>query len=80
MMVGVVTKAPDGATLNSSYETRLAHDVKLQLLLLQFCLRIINNYINAYKHLNNLCFRRFTVEYMTGLGNAVGKMANKYEC
>ncbi|XP_044173590.1 regulator of telomere elongation helicase 1-like [Acropora millepora] len=35
MMVGVVTKAPDGATLNSSYETR------------------------------------FTVEYMTGLGNAV---------
>lgn len=22
MMVGVVTKAPDGATLNSSYETR----------------------------------------------------------
>lgn len=35
MMVGVVTKAPDGATLNSSYETR------------------------------------FTVEYMTGLGNAI---------
>lgn len=26
MMVGVVTKAPDGATLNSSYETRYACD------------------------------------------------------
>ena len=26
MMVGVVTKAPDGATLNSSYETRYAFD------------------------------------------------------
>lgn len=26
MMVGVVTKAPDGATLNSSYETRLVYD------------------------------------------------------
>lgn len=39
MMVGVVTKAPDGATLNSSYETR------------------------------------FTVEYMTGLGNAIVNFA-----
>jgi len=37
MMVGVVTKAPDGATLNSSYATR------------------------------------FTTEYMSGLGNAIGK-------
>lgn len=26
MMVGVVTKAPDGATLNSSYETRCVYD------------------------------------------------------
>ena len=25
MMVGVITKAPDGATLNSSYETRFGY-------------------------------------------------------